>query len=75
MSLRRIAMMNRIEDVDQQEEGSRNVRRLAVAVTGISAAAVVVALKDPPESLAIMIGPFFTFLLVFRLADPSGHAN
>ena len=61
--------------VRREVEGSRIKRRLAVAATGLLAAAVVMAFKDHPESLAITVGSFFTFLLVFRLADPSGHAS
>lgn len=67
--------MNSIDDVNQQGEGSRNLRKLAVALTGISAAAVVVAFKDHPDSLAITIGSFLTFLLVFRLADPGRQGS
>ncbi len=67
--------MNSIDDVNQRGAGSRNVRRLAVALTGVSAAAVVVAFKDHPDSVAVTIGSFLTFLLVFRLADPGRYGS
>ena len=63
--------MNEMKRAEQDIGNDRSMRKVAVA--GISAAAAVVAFKDHPDSLPITIGAFFTFLLVFRLADPVGH--
>ncbi len=63
------------ERVNKQREGSKYVRRLTVALTGVSAAAVVVAFNNHPDSMAITIGSFLTFLLVFRLADPGRYPS
>ncbi|NIT76305.1 MAG: hypothetical protein GWO44_05150 [Thermoplasmata archaeon] len=64
--------MDDMMESNNNRQNSRNSRRLAVLATGVVAAGFLVASKGHPESLVITIGAYFTFLLVFRLADPVG---
>ena len=71
MTSNELIHMNDMEIVDKDDGRSRTVRRVTVALTGIVTAAAIVTFKDHPDSMAITIGGFFTFLLVFRLAGPA----
>ena len=61
-----------MNSMERQSAWNPRMRKLTMVLVGVTGAAVVVATKDHPESLAITTGAIFTFLLVLRLLDPAG---